>query len=490
MLLDAGGIQARGGRTMTALPIAATNVPRLDRRSTAIAPQVWSGARLSPTAVTWTRCVWSMLAGAMAVGVLPGLGLSISPVVVATMVVAWPITLGCLAGDGTPRLGASRSRASLDVLRSGGAIGIGCWLITPLTGETTSAGQVLPLLALLTVGGLFVAATLPLARPVRVVLTGAADDTSAAALELALSPRYDVVAVESPHVSVAGSGQGPNSETVDDSVIVAARRHRADAVIVFPGPDVSPADVRRIGWQAGAAGVPVYVGTGLFDVAATRMRPARVGGLSLVHVRPATLHGARRTAKGLIERPLALLGLIALAPLLLALAIAIRLDSSGPALFRQRRVGLHGVPFTMYKFRTMREAAEDHRRELVAVNDSDGVLFKMRLDPRVTTLGRRLRRYSLDEIPQLLNVVLGQMSLVGPRPALPDEVARYDLDPRRRLAVRPGLTGLWQVSGRSDLSWAESVRLDIGYVDNWSLGLDAKILCQTAHAVLGHRGAY
>ena len=144
----------------------------------------------------------------------------------------------------------------------------------------------------------------------------------------------------------------------------------------------------------------------------------------------------------------------------------------------------------MLKLRSMSTHAEDERSGLAASNDGDGVLFKMRLDPRITPLGMRLRRYSLDELPQLWNVVRGDMSLVGPRPALPSEVARYDADPRRRLVVKPGVTGLWQVSGRSDLSWAESVRLDLKYVDNWSLRLDLSILVRTVRAVLDHRGAY
>ena len=156
-------------------------------------------------------------------------------------------------------------------------------------------------------------------------------------------------------------------------------------------------------------------------------------------------------------------------PLLAALCVAIRLETRGPALFRQERIGRDGVPFTMLKLRSMGVAAEAERTGLTLANEKDGVLFKIQHDPRVTPLGRRLRRYSLDELPQLWNVVRGDMSLVGPRPALPCEVARYDIDPRRRLVVKPGVTGLWQVSGRSDLSWAESVRLDLKYVDNWSL---------------------
>jgi lipopolysaccharide/colanic/teichoic acid biosynthesis glycosyltransferase len=186
----------------------------------------------------------------------------------------------------------------------------------------------------------------------------------------------------------------------------------------------------------------------------------------------------------------ATVGLLVLLPALLVVGLLIRLDSPGPAIYRQQRVGRNGRLFTMYKFRSMTSSADAERTSLVDCNEADGVLFKIQQDPRITRLGRWLRRSSLDEVPQLWNVVRGDMSLVGPRPALPEEVARYDVDPRRRLVVKPGITGLWQVSGRSDLSWAESVRLDVRYVDNWSLGLDVAILARTIGAVLGHRGAY
>ena len=205
---------------------------------------------------------------------------------------------------------------------------------------------------------------------------------------------------------------------------------------------------------------------------------------------PAVLDGPRRLVKDVVERSVALVAFVAALPVLAALCLAIRLETPGPALFRQERIGRNGVPFTMLKLRSMGIDAETQRSGLVVSNEKDEVLFKIQLDPRVTSLGRRLRRYSLDELPQLWNVVRGDMSLVGPRPALPCEVAKYDTDPRRRLVVKPGVTGLWQVSGRSDLSWSESVRLDLKYVDNWSLGLDLHILVRTVQAVLGHRGAY
>jgi len=198
--------------------------------------------------------------------------------------------------------------------------------------------------------------------------------------------------------------------------------------------------------------------------------------------------GFQRSLKRSWEPAAAVLGALLIVPLLILIAIAIRLDSHGPVIFRQVRVGRDGRAFTMLKFRTMTADAEAHRDEVC--NDCDGVLFKSRQDPRITRVGRLLRRYSLDELPQLVNVIRGQMALVGPRPALLTEVERYDREALRRLEVVPGMTGLWQVSGRSDLAWDDAIRLDLDYVDNWSLGLDVRILARTARAVLGHSGAY
>jgi lipopolysaccharide/colanic/teichoic acid biosynthesis glycosyltransferase len=178
------------------------------------------------------------------------------------------------------------------------------------------------------------------------------------------------------------------------------------------------------------------------------------------------------------------------APVLLVVAIGIRLDSSGPAFFRQTRVGRHGREFTMLKFRSMDVGAEARRAELESANEGSGPLFKMKTDPRVTRIGVVLRRYSLDELPQLFNVLAGSMSMVGPRPPLPAEVATYGREAQRRLLVKPGLTGLWQVGGRSDLPWEQSVRLDLRYVENWTLALDAVILWKTLGAVVNSRGSY
>jgi exopolysaccharide biosynthesis polyprenyl glycosylphosphotransferase len=215
-----------------------------------------------------------------------------------------------------------------------------------------------------------------------------------------------------------------------------------------------------------------------------------VAGLPLLHVDHPEFTGTKQVIKDAFDKMLGLSALALLLPVFITVALAIRFSDSGPAFFRQTRVGKDGRGFTVYKFRTMVMDAEDRKAQLTVSNESDGVLFKMRKDPRITAVGGWLRRWSLDELPQLINVVRGDMSLVGPRPALPDEAARYGDYVRRRLVVKPGLTGLWQVNGRSDLSWEESVRLDLRYVENWSLVLDLQILWKTASAVITGSGAY
>lgn len=199
----------------------------------------------------------------------------------------------------------------------------------------------------------------------------------------------------------------------------------------------------------------------------------------------------RLTVKAVLDRAVAGVLLTLLAPLFLSIVVLIRCTSTGPAFYRQTRIGRDDKPFRMTKFRSMHVGAHEQLSLLIASNDmADGVLFKVRTDPRVTAIGRLLRRTSLDELPQLIQVLTGHMSLVGPRPPLPEEVARYGADVRRRLLVKPGMTGLWQVSGRSDLAWDDAVRLDLDYVENWSLGLDLTVLLRTPRAVLSARGAY
>jgi exopolysaccharide biosynthesis polyprenyl glycosylphosphotransferase len=262
-------------------------------------------------------------------------------------------------------------------------------------------------------------------------------------------------------------------------------------VVVFPAPGLDAFVLRRMSWTAAAQGVDFLLVPMLTDVAAARLTVRPAGGVPLVRIKAPSLSGAARLPKELLDRSFAAALLLLLALPMLAIALVVRLDSSGPAFFRQQRVGRYGDHFTMLKFRTMRSDSEVLRAELAHLNqNSDGLLFKVKGDPRITRVGSFLRRSSLDELPQLLNVVRGHMSLVGPRPPLPEEVESYPPDLRRRLLVKPGLTGLWQVSGRSDLPWDEAVRLDLGYVDNWSMGLDLSILARTGSAVLRGTGAY
>jgi exopolysaccharide biosynthesis polyprenyl glycosylphosphotransferase len=226
------------------------------------------------------------------------------------------------------------------------------------------------------------------------------------------------------------------------------------------------------------------------EVAGPRLSIRPIAGLSLLHLERPSASGGQMLLKGAFDRSLGVLILTLAAPLLLAIAAAVRLTSRGPALFTQTRIGVGGQEFSIYKFRSMVPDAECRLIDLVNRDEGNGTLFKIRSDPRVTRIGQYLRRYSLDELPQLINVARGEMSLVGPRPPLPSEVAGYSEDEVRRLRVRPGMTGLWQVSGRSDLSWEQSLQLDLRYVDNWSMTLDLSILWRTIRAVIRGSGAY
>ncbi|MDQ1711874.1 MAG: hypothetical protein QOE45_1324 [Frankiaceae bacterium] len=273
-----------------------------------------------------------------------------------------------------------------------------------------------------------------------------------------------------------------------------AARHVADAgadtVAVAGGGALGADGVRRLAWQLEGSGVDLLVSPSLTNVAGPRITIRPVAGLSLLHVDEPEFTGFRRVFKAVYDRALALAILVVASPLLLAVAAAVGLTSRGPVFFSQERVGQNGRTFRIWKFRSMTADAEERRPDLEARNESEGALFKVRRDPRATPVGRLLRRFSIDELPQLWNVVRGDMSLVGPRPPLPSEVAAYASDARRRLLVKPGLTGLWQVSGRADLTWEETVRLDLHYVENWSVALDFMILWKTVGAVLHGRGAY
>ena len=276
---------------------------------------------------------------------------------------------------------------------------------------------------------------------------------------------------------------------VDDAAS-AVRNIRAGTVAVLSCPEMDGMKLRTLAWELEKTGTDLCVAPSLLDVAGPRTTIRATAGLTLLHVDHPQLSGPRQAVKDLFDRCAAAFSLLALSPLMLVIAAAIRLSDGGPALFTQTRVGKGGKPFKIYKFRTMVVDAEARLSEVREKNESDGVLFKIRRDPRVTGLGTRLRKWSLDELPQLINVLRGEMSLVGPRPALPEEAAKYAAHVRRRLVVKPGLTGMWQVNGRSELSWEETVRLDLRYVENWSFALDLQILWKTFSVIFRGAGAY
>jgi exopolysaccharide biosynthesis polyprenyl glycosylphosphotransferase len=275
-----------------------------------------------------------------------------------------------------------------------------------------------------------------------------------------------------------------------DSAADAVRNIGAGTVAVLSCPEIDGVKLRTLAWELEKTGTDLCVAPALLDVAGPRTTVRPTAGLTLLHVDHPQLSGPRQVVKDLFDRSVAALALLLLSPVIIGVALAVKLSDRGPAFFTQTRVGKEGRPFKIYKFRTMVVDAEARLAELRAQNEHDGVLFKMKKDPRITALGGPLRKWSLDELPQLFNVLSGDMSLVGPRPALPDEAARYADHVRRRLVVKPGITGLWQVSGRSDLSWDESVRLDLRYVENWSIALDLQIMWKTLAVILGGSGAY
>ena len=281
-------------------------------------------------------------------------------------------------------------------------------------------------------------------------------------------------------------GYAPDTE----SIMKAADECKADAVAISAGVQLHPQTIRHLGWELANRNIGLIMAPALTDIAGPRIHTQQVAGLPLIHVTTPSLEAGQRIAKRLFDVLVSATLVLLLSPLLALLALLVKMDSEGPALFRQERVGVEGTSFRMLKFRSMVVDAEAQLADLRARSEGNGVLFKIKDDPRVTKLGRILRRYSLDELPQLFNVLGGTMSLVGPRPPLPTEVATYERDVRRRLLVKPGLTGLWQVSGRSNLSWQDSVRLDLYYVENWSLIGDLVILLRTIRAVFGSSGAY
>lgn len=315
---------------------------------------------------------------------------------------------------------------------------------------------------------------------------------------------------------------GVCTSTTDDELVdgvpVLGNEHQAAQLAIELGVDVvacgavhrlGSAGLRRMGWALEGSGIELVVSPGLTEIAGPRVLTRPMAGLPLLYVEAPQFAGPRLMVKSTLDWLGALTLLIMLSPLMLIVGAVIKMHDGGPVFFRQERVGLDGQTFRMFKFRSMTTDAEarlvevkeqalalarvsvDSDGRMVEEPDVDrGVLFKMKDDPRVTPFGRFIRKYSIDELPQLFDVLAGRMSLVGPRPPLPSEVLRYEHDAHRRLLVRPGMTGLWQVNGRSNLTWEQSVRFDLYYVENWSVTLDMIILWRTFAAVFGQRGAY
>lgn len=324
----------------------------------------------------------------------------------------------------------------------------------------------------------------------RVLLVGSRRSVVEIANELLRNPSagYHVVGACVPTGAVADTIEGTTIPIMGSiSAVSRAMRVAGADTVVVTSTDELPADkVKEISWGLEAGRQHLVLAPGIADVAGPRISSRPVAGLPLLHVETPRFSGGQRVAKRIMDVTAATLGVIVISPLLAFLAISIRLSSEGPVLFRQTRVGHGGREFTMLKFRSMVTNAEDLLADLAALERDAGnqVLFKMKNDPRVTPIGRIMRRLSLDELPQLFNVIGGSMSLVGPRPPLPAEVEQYADHVHRRFLVKPGITGLWQVSGRSSLTWDESVRLDLSYVENWSLVGDFVILVKTGRAAL------
>lgn len=307
---------------------------------------------------------------------------------------------------------------------------------------------------------------------------------------------YSVVGACTPGIphseSIVVPGLGPLTvfpyEADIRQAIVASQ---ADTVALTSAAELGPEGIRDLSWQLEKLGVDLVVSPGMVDVAGPRLTVRPVADLPLIHVGKPQYQGAKRFQKRAFDVCFSLLALLAAAPVMIVAALAIKLTSRGPVFYCSERIGLDGAPFQMIKFRSMVVDADRRLADMLDLNESaGGVLFKIRSDPRVTRVGRLLRRYSIDELPQFINVLRGDMSVVGPRPPLRREVETYDHRVRRRLLVRPGITGLWQVSGRSDLSWEDSARLDLSYVENWSMLSDLAIAVKTVSVVCGGAGAY
>ncbi|HYO19244.1 MAG TPA: sugar transferase, partial [Dermatophilaceae bacterium] len=299
------------------------------------------------------------------------------------------------------------------------------------------------------------------------------------------------IRIDGACLPVSQRGSSPGVAVMGDlgDVRDVVLEHGFEAVAVAGGQYTNQTYLRQLAWSLEGIDVELLVAPGLVEVAGPRLHIRPLIGVPLLHVDQPRFSGWPRLLKRTTDVVFTSLGLLLLAPLLIIVALAVKLQDGGPVFFRQVRIGRNGEPFELLKFRSMVVDAEARKAELMHLNEGQGSLFKLRRDPRVTRIGQFLRDWSIDELPQLINVLQGSMSLVGPRPHLADELAAMPADASRRSLVTPGLTGLWQISGRSDLSGGEGIRLDLRYVENWSLTLDLLVLWKTGRAVLSRAGA-
>lgn len=451
-------------------------------------------ARIDPSALKWqalhtplprTRpaesavlAVLDLLAAATGAGTLLLLEGSlgwVTVVALAALLVLWPLAVHAEDARHADLFAHGRvpwGRLARCAVRTSVALGFAVWVVgAPAQVHHVAVAVLVTATATATTRGLW----RRVRGPRRILVVGQGERAAHLVERLVDLNARDVVHLDATSGTVESIAERASRDDIEDVVTVGCAGLQEE-------------DLRRLGWLLEQRHQGLYVSTGLLGIGSHRVQVESSGAFSVIGVRPSETKGARRVLWNAAGRVVAAGLLLVCLPLWVLIAVGVRLSSPGPVLFRQERIGRHGHRFSMIKFRTM---VVGSATPPTTDNDCDGgVLFKSRQDPRVTPLGAILRRYSLDELPQLLNVLRGDMALIGPRPALSTEVARYDDDMHRRLAVRPGMTGLWQVSGRSDLAWSEAMRLDLEYVDNWSPWLDLYVLARTGPAVLGHRGAY
>ncbi|WP_340537220.1 sugar transferase [Nocardioides sp. GXZ039] len=415
------------------------------------------------------------------------------------VVVGWLVAIWLAGGYSTSLFDAGTDefrRVARATLATAAAIGVGAFLLRfPLSRGFFVLAFGLGIPALL-VGRLILRRGVQRSRrhgslSHSVLIAGMPDciDDVASVLAREAGLGYRVVGALTPTITDQTAGKVPVLGLCTD-VVEQVRRSGADVVFIAGGGVTCSAEMRQMVWDLEPEHVQVIVAPSVSDVSGNRVHVRPVGGLPLIHLDPPGAIDAARWGKRLFDVVGAAVLIVLLAPLFGYAAARIWLHDRGPVVFRQVRIGRDGQQFSCLKFRTMVIDAEARLARLQAETGHSGGLFKLAADPRITKPGRLLRHFSIDELPQLFNVLAGDMSLVGPRPPLPTEVARYDDITSRRLHVRPGMTGLWQVSGRSDLSWPEAIRLDLYYVDNWSMFQDLSILLKTFGAVLNSRGAY